>query len=418
LRDSKPTGLDQCETDMRILMIATTLPYPMTSGERIRNYNLLRLASKRHEVSLAALVESKEDLEGVPHLQQFCARVETAGFDKRSRFVRAPGMLRYALEGKPPELKLLRSEELISKIRHLVSAMDFDIVEIDSRLGLYLEELPNDRRCKSIMMFHNFTFQQGLRIFRYERRWGKKIRKLLDSIAMFQWEPRYAMRFDRCTTVSEIDRDLYLKTNPRLQIDVIPNGVDIQKYTPLPADNASPTLLFIGNMGYSPCVDAMLYFCREIFPLIRQAVSGVELWIVGKEPLPEVLRLNGDGVHVTGQVEDVIPYYKHSAVCVVPLRSGGGTRLKILEAMALGRPVVSTTIGCEGLDVVDGQHLLIADKPANFAEKTVRLLNDRELYQHIAAEGRTLVVRKYDWNIIGDSMMKMYDELAKLQRTK
>ena len=399
---------------MRILMIATTLPYPMTSGERIRNYNLLRLASKRHEVSLAALVESKEDLEGVPHLQQFCARVETAGFDKRSRFVRAPGMLCYALEGKPPELKLLRSEELISKIKHLVSTMDFDIVEIDSRLGLYLEELPNDLRCKSILMFHNFTFQQGLRIFRYERRWGKKIRKLLDSIAMFQWEPRYAMRFDRCTTVSEIDRDLYLKTNPRLQIDVIPNGVDVQKYTPLPADNASPTLLFIGNMGYSPCVDAMLYFCREIFPLIRQAVSGVELWIVGKEPLPEVLRLNGDGVHVTGQVEDVIPYYKQSAVCVVPLRSGGGTRLKILEAMALGRPVVSTTIGCEGLDVVDGQHLLIADKPANFAEKTVRLLNDRELYQHIATEGRTLVVTKYDWNIIGDSMMKMYDELAKL----
>ena len=398
---------------MRILMIATTLPYPMTSGERIRNYNLLRLASKRHEVSLAALVESKEDLEGVPHLQQFCARVETASFDKRSRFVRARGMLRYALEGKPPELKLLRSEELISKIRHLVSTMDFDVVEIDSRLGLYLEALPNDRRCKSILMFHNFTFQQGLRIFRYERRWGKKIRKLLDSIAMFQWEPRYTMRFDQCITVSEIDRDLYLKTNPRLQIDVIPNGVDVQKYTPLPANNASPTLLFIGNMGYSPCVDAMLYFCREIFPLIRQAVSGVELWIVGKEPLPEVLRLNSDGVHVTGQVEDVIPYYKQSAVCVVPLRSGGGTRLKILEAMALGRPVVSTTIGCEGLEVVDGQHLLIADKPANFAGKTVRLLNDRELYQHIATEGRTLVVTKYDWNIIGDSMMKMYDELAK-----
>ena len=276
-------------------------------------------------------------------------------------------MLRYALEGKPPELKLLRSEELISKIRHLVSTMDFDVVEIDLRLGLYLEALPNDRRCKSILMFHNFTFQQGLRIFRYERRWGKKIRKLLDSIAMFQWEPRYAMRFDQCITVSEIDRDLYLKTNPRLQIDVIPNGVDVQKYTPLPANNASPTLLFIGNMGYSPCVDAMLYFCREIFPLIRQAVSGVELWIVGKEPLPEVLRLNSDGVHVTGQVEDVIPYYKQSAVCVVPLRSGGGTRLKILEAMALGRPVVSTTIGCEGLEVVDGQHLLIADKPANFA---------------------------------------------------
>jgi glycosyltransferase involved in cell wall biosynthesis len=227
---------------------------------------------------------------------------------------------------------------------------------------------------------------------------------------MLRWEPHYAERFDRCTTVSEIDRQLLLKANPRLRVDVISNGVDIQKYEPLPAENASQALLFIGNMQYPPCVDAVLYFYREIFPRIRRAIGAVDLWIVGRDPRPEVLQLKGEGIHVTGRVEDVVPYYRQSAVCVVPLRAGGGTRLKILEAMALGRPVVSTTIGCEGLEVVDGEHLLIADSPEQFAEKTVRLLTDRQLYQHISTNGRQVVEARYDWDKIAERLMEVYAE--------
>jgi glycosyltransferase involved in cell wall biosynthesis len=170
--------------------------------------------------------------------------------------------------------------------------------------------------------------------------------------------------------------------------------------------------MFIGNMGYPPCVDAVLYFCSEILPLIRQAIEPIELWIVGADPRPEVLRLNGSDVRVTGRVEDVVPYYQQSTVCVVPLRAGGGTRLKILEAMALGRPVVSTTIGCEGLDVVDGEHLYIADTPEEFAEKTVRLLRNRQSYQHIRANGRQLVEARYSWDRIAERLMDVYEEVV------
>jgi polysaccharide biosynthesis protein PslH len=398
---------------MRILVIANSLPYPMVSGDRIRNYNLMRLASSRHELSLAALVETPEDFDGVSRLQQFCTTVETASFDKHSHLAKALGMLRYALEGKPPDLSLLHSKELAGKIRQLVTRMDFDIVQIDSRMGLYLETLPQNALCKSILMFPDFTFQQSRRISRIEQRWDRKIRRLLHSVTMGYWEPRYAEKFDRCTTVSEKDRQLLMKANPRLEVDVIPNGVDIDMYQPLPlpTEKISPYLLFIGHMGYPPCVDAVLYFCREILPHIRRMIDGAELWIVGRDPRPEVLELNGKGVHVTGRVKDVVPYYRQSAVCVVPLRAGGGTRLKILEAMALGRPVVSTTIGCEGLEVVDGEHLLIADNPMLFAEKTVRLLTERPLYQQISTEGRKLVVAKYDWNIIADRMMHTYTEI-------
>jgi polysaccharide biosynthesis protein PslH len=394
---------------MRILIIADYLPYPLVGGDRIRIYSLLRRIAGRHEVSLAALLETPEDADGISHLQQFCVRVETANIRQSSRLAKVPGLVRYALEGKPPELRLLHSEELVSKIRHLVSTMDFDVVQIEhARMGLYLGTLPRNKRYKSILMFHNFSYQQYSRVSHIERSWNRKLRALLNSVAMRQWEPQYAERFDRCTTVSEIDRRLLLKANPRLGIDVIPNGVDIQKYQSLPANSASSTILFIGNMQYPPCVDAALYFCQEIFPRIRRAISAAELWIVGRDPRPEVLKLNGGGVHVTGRVEDVAPYYRQSAVSVVPLRAGGGTRLKILEAMAFGRPVVSTTIGCEGLDVVDNEHLIIADTPELFAEKTVRLLTDQRLQRRISTKGRQLVETRYDWDIIAGRLMEVY----------
>jgi len=396
---------------MRILIIADYLPFPLIGGDRIRIYNLLCRVARRHDVSLAGFLERPQDAEGVPHLNQLCARVETASFKPTSRLVKGLGMVRFGLMGKPPELSLLHSEELMGKIRRLTSAVDFDIVQIEhSRMGLYREALPRCGRSKSVLMFHNFISQQDRRLSQIERRWSNKLRPLINSIAMRRWEPRYAEKFDRCTTVSGIERDLLLKSNPRLQVDVIPNGVDVRQYQPLPAPGAAPSLLFIGNMGYPPGADAALYFCQEILPLIRRQISAAELWIVGRTPRPEVRQLDGSGVHVTGQVADVIPYYRQSAVCVVPLRAGGGTRLKILEAMALGRPVVSTTIGCEGLDVVDGEHLLIADNPQEFAEKTIRLLTDRQLYQRIAAQGRRLVEDQYDWDVIAEKLMGIYAE--------
>jgi polysaccharide biosynthesis protein PslH len=400
---------------MRILVIADYLPYPLVGGDRIRIYNLLRRVASRHEVSLAAFLEKPEDAEGIHHLQEFCTRVETASFQRRSRLAKIPGLLHYAITGKPPELKLLHSEELVSKIRQLVSTMDFDIVQIEhSRMGLYLETLPSNSRFKSILMFHNFTSQQYGRLSHVEQRWDRKLRTWINSVTMGYWEPRYAEKFNRCATVSEVDRQLLLKANPRLQVDVIPNGVDIEMYQPqpLPPENASPSLLFIGNMGYPPCVDAAMYFCQEIYPLIRRRIPAAELWIVGRDPRPEVLQLNGDGVHVTGQVEDVIPYYRQSTVCVVPLRAGGGTRLKILEAMALGRPVVSTTIGCEGLEVIDGQHLLIADSPEQFAEKTLHLLTDRQLYRQLLVNGRRLVEATYGWDKIAGRLMEVYADMV------
>jgi sugar transferase (PEP-CTERM/EpsH1 system associated) len=397
---------------MRILFITDYLPYPLIGGERIRVYNLLRRVASKHEVSIAGFLDPPDDLEAVAHLEKFCVKVETARLQRRSSLTHLPGLMRFALAGKPMELKFLHSEELVSKIKLLTSTMDFDIVQIEpSRMGFYLENLPRNNCHKSLLMFQNFTYQQYFRVFQIERRWDRKVRSLLNSLTMRQWEPHFAERFDRCAAVSEIDRRLLLKANPRLRVEVIPNGVDIQKYQPLPDENIGFTLLFIGSMEYPPCVDACLYFCHEILPIIKRMIGPVDLWLVGRNPRPEVRQLGGGGVHVTGKVEDVLPFYKQSAVCIVPLRAGGGTRLKILEAMALGRPVVSTTIGCEGLDVLDGEHLLIADTPQQFARQSVRLLTDRQLYRRISANGRRLVEARYDWDQIAGRLMEVYTEV-------
>ncbi len=400
---------------MRILVIADYLPFPLIGGDRIRIYNLLRRVARSNEVSFAGFLEKPEDEVGISNLRKFCKHVEVVNLPKKNKLAKAAGMFKFAISGKPPELSLLHSKELEEKIYNLATLEDFDIVQIEhSHMGLYLEALPKNNRSKKILMFHNITSHQYERVAQIERNWKRKFRAWVNGVSMGFWEPRYAERFDRSATVSEEDRDLLLAANSNLKVDVIPNGVDIQEFQPLPfPSNDNPLrLLFIGNMGYPPCADAVIYFCEEIFPHIQAEIPNAEFWIVGRDPSSDVLRLDGNGVHVTGRVEDIIPFYQKTFICVVPLRAGGGTRLKILEAMALGRPVVSTSIGCEGLEVSNGKNLLVADTPKRFADETIRLFTDRPLYESITIEGRKLVESTYSWDQIAEKLMQVYSDMA------
>jgi glycosyltransferase involved in cell wall biosynthesis len=196
-------------------------------------------------------------------------------------------------------------------------------------------------------------------------------------------------------------------------VDVIPNGVDTHALRPLPPAEGPPALVFVGSMMYRPCVDAAVWLVREILPLVRRTHPDVAVWIVGRGPVPEVTALAGNGVFVTGEVEDVAPYYRRATLAVAPLRAGGGTRLKILEAMALGRVVVSTTVGAEGLRVDDDTHLAIADDAQSLANAIVALLNDHDHRDRLARAARALVEAEYDWDRIGASHLALYDGLGR-----
>ncbi len=398
---------------MRILLITNAVPYPPHSGAPLYTYSLLRRIARHHEVSLACFRRLGQE-EGVAHLSQYCRDIVTAPAPGDAALDRPLDLVRYLVRGCPPDLRFYESAELRDQIKALTGVRSFDVVYIDhSEMGIYLEALPSTLARRSIWALHDVDWVKFARISRLEPQWARKLRTGLHGYLMHHWKPRYAERFACCTTVSEVDRGLMRDANPRLRVEVIPAGVDIEWNRYLPEDPATrPSLIFVGAMGYRPNLDAVQFFVAEILPLIWLEMPEVELWIVGRNPNPELLRLDDDRIHQTGEVADVRPYYGRSTLCVVPLRAGGGARLKILEAMALGRAVISTTIGCEGQSLVDGEHLLTADQPAVFAAQTLRLLRDHELRRTIVAKARQAVAAQYDWDLIANRLMAIYTEAA------
>jgi sugar transferase (PEP-CTERM/EpsH1 system associated) len=398
---------------MKILMINNDIPYPVTAGVHLRIYNLLRRIAAEHKVWFVTFMERPDGEEGVARLREICQGVEVVPRQQLSALARPIDLARYLLAGKPIDLRLNHSEALVEKIQQVTSQVDFDVVQIEHpEMMLYLEALPARLQRKTVLMAHDIDFSKYQRLYKIESRFARKVRLWLRSQMLRRWEPRYAARFRYYLTVSETDCRLLLAANPQIQCRVVPNGVDTKQYQCLPPHTGKPSLLFVGSMGYAPNVDAILYFHDEIYPAIQRAVPDVELWIVGTNPALAVKQLASPSIHVTGQVEDVQPYYTRSSVCVVPLRAGGGTRLKIVEAMAFGRPVVSTTIGCEGLDVTSGENILIADQPAGFAAQVVRLLTDRILRDQLTQQARYLVETVYDWDVISQQLLTIYREVA------
>jgi glycosyltransferase involved in cell wall biosynthesis len=294
-------------------------------------------------------------------------------------------------------------------IDNLLAAGNIDIVHIEHT---YMASYSNRIHAKKVISIQNIGSVQFLRMFKIERKLRTKIRWFINWRMMKDWEPRVLRNFDRCLTMSSLDEKYLRSACPELKLSVIENGVDVERYRPLSPNEDKKSLLYLGSMSYEPNSDAVLHFCSRILPLIRKEIPQCRFFIVGKNPSQDLRNLaDGESVSVTGYVDDPVPYYQRCDILVVPLRAGGGSRLKILESMALGRPVVSTSIGCEGLEVRNDQHLLIADPPQEFARQCVRLLTDNSLYDRMALQGRKLVEQKYSWDRISNNLQEVYSRL-------
>jgi sugar transferase (PEP-CTERM/EpsH1 system associated) len=399
---------------MRLLNITDRIPYPAITGAPLRTYNLLRRLAKDHEIHLAGFVDTLAQSEGLVHLRELFRQVVTAPLRRSKAIERPKDFVEFLFHGIPPDLRFYYSKELAQKIRNLVSEIAFDIVVIEhSHMGLYLKALPPKMWDKAVWVLHDIDFHKYFRISRLEKNVKRRMRLLLHSLMLRWWKPRFAEHFALCITVSESDRQKLLAANPSLTVEVSDNGVDCKSFQLLLESSSPPSLVFVGNMDYVPNIDAVSFLCRQILPRIRRHISNVEVWIVGANPRSEVFGLSGNGVHVTGEVEDVIPYYARSTISVAPLRAGGGTRLKILESMALGRAVVSTSIGCEGLKVINGQHILISDDAENFAERTLLLLSNIEVRHQLVTNARRLVESEYDWDVIAKRLVGTYQKVIR-----
>ena len=399
---------------MRILSIAIEVPYPASSGARVHTYNIIRRLAKRHDVWFAGFKKATEGDAGIKHLEMFCEGVLTANFEEGRALEHPLKLVRRLTRGIPPDFRFYESEELRDKIRRLVCKQRFDIVHIENtEMALYLELMPEYLKDRTSWHLHDIDWLKFARIAKLEKKRKRKLRLWLHSFAVRRWIPHYAERFARCSTVSEEDRALLLKANPDLHVDVIPTGVDVEKNSLLSVKYEGPSLIFVGCMDYIPNIDAVLFFCKDILPLIKRKIPNVKLMIVGPNPVEEVKDLQSDHICVTGMVDDVRDYYAQSMVSILPIRGGGGTRLKLLEAMALGRPIVATTIALEGRDVVAGEHVLIADTAEDFAYQTVRLIVDHRLKERLISNGRTFVEEKYSYDSIVAKLEKIFAELMR-----
>lgn len=403
---------------MDILWVTPQLPC-RRSGGQVRQYHLLKYLCQKHRVIVLSLVQEAE-LEELQTLRQLGAEVVVERFTPPP----PPGLWRNRLRSwcqllfdpRPHYAHTYPLAALRRQLRQLLSHWQPDIVQFEhlfvAPLGERINGLPWLLAEQNIEhKNHERQGKQAVALFRRLAGW-------IETQKLRHWEQQWVQRSTACLAVSEAEATDLRTLAPQTPVYVVPNGVDTTEFAPpIPptggdkrGDELRRTdLLFFGTLGYRPNVDAVVYFCREMLPHIQTRRPDVTLNIIGAYAPPEVVALgNRPGVRYLGFVADVRPYLWQAAICIVPLRGGGGTRLKILEALAAGCPVVSTTIGAEGLELVDGRDLLIADDPLSFARRVLQLLAEPNQARSLARQGRQTVAVRYDWQVIAPQLEEAY----------
>ncbi|MBP7569014.1 MAG: glycosyltransferase [Acidobacteria bacterium] len=395
---------------MRVLWLNAGLLLPLDKGGKLRTWHLMRHLAARHEVTYLSFAEpgaSSADLAG---MREVCSRLETVPRREVSKgsaafYLRAS---RFLLDPAPYAVAAYRSAQYRARAAALLADGAYDAVVCDFLVPAV--NLPRRLPCPAVLFTHNVEAEIWRRHAETAATAWRRALMRSQWRRMLRFEGDALARFEMVLAVSDADRDTLARLyggRLRAPVRVIPTGVDARYFAEaadLPYD--SHRLAFTGSMDWLPNEDAVLYFGREILPEIRKVEPRVTLSIIGRNPTPAVHRLAAEvpGIEITGRVEDVRPHVARASLSIVPLRIGGGTRLKIYEAMAMGRPVVSTSVGAEGLPLVAGRDLEIADGPRAFAARVLSLLSDPAARQRMADAARRLVVERYDWSAVAGTL--------------
>jgi glycosyltransferase involved in cell wall biosynthesis len=405
VRQKDDENLARCEFGegvLRILWVKANKILPAHSGGDIRSYQILRQLASRNDVVFFSYYGGDPDPEYEEELcREFPGAVCLCAGKSGSNLVsRGLDYLARLAMPIPYAVSRFKAIPVQKRLRAWFEARHFDVAVCD-----FLDaavNFPSRLTIPTILFQHNVESEIWRRHAITERNPAKKLLYQVEFKKMLSYEQSVVQMFHHIIAVSEHDRQLMSGWTDSARITVVPTGVDLQQYRPRQSFEAmKPLVLFVGAMDWEPNVDAAEYFCREIWPSIQAKVPEARFRIVGRNPHRRVQRLASNSVEVAGSVPSVVDHLRESAVVVVPLRVGGGTRLKIYEAMAAGKAVVSTSVGAEGLDVHHGQDIVLADDPITFAGAVTMLLQDVELrrrYERAAAA----LAGKYDWSAIGD----------------
>jgi sugar transferase (PEP-CTERM/EpsH1 system associated) len=391
---------------MNILFLSLRCPYPPHRGDRIRAYHFIKQLAQRHSLTVVCFVESDEDIDNLKHLQPFCDRIEYVRFQRNH--ARLNTLLR-CFSKQPFQLHYWYAKEMQHTIDKVLDETDFDLIQVQFfRMAQYVSTLQEIPRVLDLADSMALNLSRRVALDRSIKRHLVK----LEERRARRYELEITKSFDWATVVSPFDQDYLLKQDATLNLSVVPMGVDLEYFQPTTTE-PQPHLLFTGTMSYFPNSDAVLYFTQEIFPIIRKARPEITFYIVGNYPPQQIQQLaNGQDIVVTGHVPDTRPYFEKASVFVAPLRSGSGMQAKNLEAMGMGVPVVTTSIGALGLDANVGQDLLIADTPDTFAKHVINLIEDPSHRQTVGNAGRKLVETKYDWQVLIQGLENIYSQIC------
>jgi polysaccharide biosynthesis protein PslH len=395
----------------KILFLSQVLPYPPDSGPKVKSLNVIKYLAQHYEVILASFVRGDQAAD-VQQLRKFCREVYTVPME-RGKINDLKAMAVSLASGLPWLIARDRRKDMFSLVECLAASNEFDFVLADQlNMAQYAENVQGARK---IFDAHNALW---LLYKRLVKKMGFGLEKILyerDWRLLTHYEGRIGREFNAVVAVSEEDRSALEEVAGKLPgMVVVPISVDSDEVVPVERDPAGRHILHIGTMFWAPNVDGILWFAREIYPLVRAQLPQVEFDVVGARP-PEDVQALGDNepsIHVTGYVQDPSEYYRAAGVMVVPLRAGGGMRVKILNALAQGMPIVTTTLGCEGIAVQNGKHLLIADRPADFADAIMRLLNDPDFAAQLGRNGRKLIETTYDYRTACRPLDRIFEDPA------
>jgi glycosyltransferase involved in cell wall biosynthesis len=396
---------------MKILFISTWFPYPPDQGSKIRAYHLLRALAAQHEVSLISFKDRDLQRAVIDPIERLCTQVRVIDEEPfaQSLLGRVFGWFSPQPRAVVGGFSTMMAEEVERQVRQWQPDV---VIALTYVAAMYAKHI---KAAVLIADVDNLLSLMLLEEYEGSDNWMRKIRRQLAFRKFLRFERELYSQYDLNLVTSERDaqriRD-YIPLSDE-QVLVVPNGVDVIRFQPGLYNPQPGSMVFNGALSYEPNYDAMILFLNEIYPRIKAQIPGATLSITGStsnvdlDPIPL-----HEGVKLTGYVEDIRQVVARSSVCVVPLRKGAGTRLKILEAMALGVPVVTTSKGAEGLCVVSGKHLLIADSADDFASATIQLLNDENLRGRIVTNAMELVREHYDWESIGINFVTAVETLS------
>ena len=396
-------------TKLKILFLSPTVPFPLTDGGRIRVFNLLKQIATKNDVTLLALETQPTDAEGVAQLQQLGIQVHLVPNAPTLPPVSFGTLLKAFIRRQPITVARYDLPAYRQKFKELVATGTFNLVHYEM---FHTAQFHTEARLPGVLSQQNVDSAIWRRLCRETVNPFYKFAYWTQQLAFQRYERVLSPKFDAVTCTSDIDATVFERHCRADVIEIIPNGVDITHYQPDVSSEVPAHLIYIGSMDWYPNEDAVGFFADEVLPRIQERVPDVRFSIVGGNPSARVQKLaERKGVVVTGRVPEIKPYFAEATVFVVPLRIGSGTRLKILEALAMGKAIVSTSVGAEGLDLKDGEEIFIADEPTAFADAVTRLLTDTSLRRRIGGNGRARVERDYDWRSIGEKLHQLYTKI-------